>query len=144
MTKLFMGIDPGAMGGLAIVDSEGSLITFIKYSDEINEYIKELNSEDTFCVIESQHAFPAQGITSMFTFGTNYGIWIGYLRAFQLSHTFVSPTKWMKHFGTFSKEKRTRKKEIFAIAKRLYPGKNIPLYMADAVMIARYAYEIYR
>ncbi len=139
--KIYIGIDPGKTGGLCIIT--GDTLTSVKWNDDMAYTLRQLSEHDCFAVIESQHAFPEQGVTSTFTFGENYGEWIGMLKALKIPFVRVSPSKWMKHFGNFSKIKSQRKHELLKLAKERYPKSTIPLYIADAVMISIYAMEVY-
>ena len=139
--KIYIGIDPGKTGGMCLIT--GDHIKPVKFNDDIHKILQKLTQHTLFAVIESVHAFPNQGVTSSFTFGYNYGEWIGMLKALNIPFIRVSPTKWMRHFGTLSKEKAKRKHEIHKLAKERYPHTDITLQLADAVMIATYAIEVY-
>ena len=66
----YIGIDPGAKGGLAVIRDGG--ITVAPY--EKSRYIELLSRvpPDSVCCLEHVHAMPGQGVTSMFNFGQTF------------------------------------------------------------------------
>ena len=80
MQKIIIGIDPGKSGGLSV--SVGGIITeFHKYPKTeqelyyiIHEILDKWNGKPT-AYLEQVHAFPTDGRSSAFKFGTNYGFW---------------------------------------------------------------------
>jgi len=112
--KIVFGIDPGLKGGVAVyynrhiqyafsmpVDSEGEidvrrLFTMIR---KIRDYIRfELGGKckrDYVAYIEKVGAMPGQGVVSMFTFGSGYGIVKSAFRLHMETH-FVTPQSWKK------------------------------------------------
>jgi crossover junction endodeoxyribonuclease RuvC len=46
--------------------------------------------------LEKVSAMKGQGVTSMFSFGTNYGTWLGIIAAFHFPYTLVTPQAWKK------------------------------------------------
>ena len=84
-----------------------------------------------------------QGVTSMFTFGQNFG-WIqGVLQAYGISYELVRPQKWKREYS-ITGDKNT----AIAVCKRLFP--DVSLYpssrcrkesdgMAEALLMAEYA-----
>ena len=68
---IYIGIDPGKDGALAIVgETDMRIIPF----DELAyaEALSALNSRRAICCLERVGAMPGQGVTSMFSFGENY------------------------------------------------------------------------
>ena len=113
---VFIGIDPGKSGAMAIIDGQNvKLVPFDEY-----EYISALTSYDPhqcFCILERVGAMPKQGVTSSFNFGANYG-WIqGMLWTLGIPFELVTPQKWKKEFGVTS-DKNTS----IAVAHRLFPN----------------------
>jgi hypothetical protein len=143
------GIDPGANGAIAVLDSENpdsvALLDLNKYS--IYETTKWLHNKkiDVIC-LESVHSLYGMSAKSNFGFGRNFGI------AFAIAKLAVSdgpvqqvtPKVWQKYIGVTVKGKGI-KKEVAKIAQGLYPnaqlqGKRGGLLdgRADALMIAHY------
>lgn len=146
------GIDPGKSGGVCILDKEGKIKFLFKCPDNEIEMANSLNNllqsdnlffADCFIIIEKVWAFKGQGVTSCFTFGKNFGTWLGILAALKLPHMEVPPQKWMKHYGNMPKDKKDRKNHIKRLVQQRYPNEKITLNTADAVLIALYNYETY-
>ena len=145
--KIYIGLDPGKSGGVAFI-LENSLYTF-KCPSTVHDMVDEINfcnklgpEYEIFAVVEKVWSFPGQGVRSVFTFGENYGTWLGILAPLKVPHKLVVPNKWMKHFGSMPKDKRKRKNFIKSLAQQLYPNSKITLSTSDAVMLAVYAKEI--
>ena len=137
----YIGIDPGAKGGIAVISESG--ITVAAYDKA--RYIEILSQvpSDSVCCLEHVHAMPGQGVTSMFSFGQNFG-WIqGVLEAFGVSYELVQPQKWKKEYS-ITADKNTS----IEVCKRLFP--NVSLLpsercrkdsdgIGEALLMAEYA-----
>ena len=143
------GIDPGANGAIAVLDSLNpdsvALLDLNKYS--IYETTKWLHNKKIDVIfLESVHSLYGMSAKSNFGFGRNFGI------AFAIAKLAVSdgpvqqvtPKVWQKYIGVTVKGKGI-KKEVAKIAQGLYPnaqlqGKRGGLLdgRADALMIAHY------
>lgn len=157
---IWIGIDPGKKGCLAFINKlphpPRPQIGFLDWpkDDDLDKYFSILNSisrqEVTIAILERVHAMPKQGVSSMFTFGTNFGIWQGFLTALKWPYQLMAPQVWMK--GVVAKaDGPDAKSRIFNVAKRLYPNAEltgpkggIKDGRADALMMARYAMLNYR
>ena len=137
----YIGIDPGAKGGLAVIRDGG--ITVAPY--EKSRYIEILSRvpSDSVCCLEHVHAMPGQGVTSMFNFGQNFGWVQGVLEAMGISYELVQPQKWKKEFSITGD-----KNSSIMVCKRLFPGVSLlPTErcrkdndgMAEALLMAEYA-----
>lgn len=117
---IYLGIDPGAKGSLAILEYIGSKrtnVTIIPYNEEA--YVKalaELSGCSVVCCLERVGAMPKQGVTSMFNFGMNYGFIQGLLTAYAIPYELVTPQKWKKEFQITGD-----KNSSIAVCKRLFP-----------------------
>ena len=146
----YIGIDPGKKGFTCIYNGYGyehyPLFTTQKSNQintEIVERLRELVKQDTICVIESVHAMPGQGVTSMFSFGKSAGFIEGVLQAYGIPYQLITPQKWKKEFYLgHSKE------DSITVCKRLFPSvKLLPTDrckkesdgMAEALLMAEYA-----
>lgn len=149
---IYIGIDPGKNGGIAIVSTFENNIEKIGvkcYSDEdllsilkdAEEYIQKV------CYLEKVHAMPKQGVSSTFNFGMNYGFIQGVLKAYCIPYELVTPQKWKKEFSCTS-DKNTS----IEVCKRLFPGVNLKATercrkdhdgMAEALLIAEYGRRHY-
>lgn len=139
---IYIGIDPGASGALAIIkDGEIELYPFDerRYIDECYLVYKE----DTKCCLEHVSAMPGQGVTSMFKFGENFGFIQGVLQSYGIPYELVRPQKWKKEFSITS-DKNTS----IEVCKRLFPNVNLKRTercrkdddgLAEALLMAEYA-----
>jgi len=146
INMISIGIDVGKSGGVAIIDSiktENAPITAVKCPETVADMSKLItwhkwDCRDLLCVIEKVHSMPKQGVKSMFTFGKNFGQWLGILAAFEIPYIEVTPQKWMKYYGAMPKDKKDRKTHLKHLAQSLYPSINVTLYTADAILMAHY------
>jgi len=153
MNKVIWGIDPGKGGGIA-VSVTGMITEYHKYPktiDELRELMKPIQEKwdsKPVAYLEQVHAFPTDGRSSAFKFGTNYGVWQGFLGALGIECNLVSPQVWMKPLG-LSKDKKTRKNEIKAMAQKIVdnqknrpiPYKKVTLNTSDAILINVYGWQ---
>lgn len=120
--KVFIGIDPGRDGCLAIL-GYGETPILVPFSEtEYTDRLRKVSSApllvtELFCVVEHVGAMPGQGVTSCFSFGQNFGFILGLLTAFRIPYELVRPQKWKKEFGCTS-DKNTS----IEVAQRLFPG----------------------
>ena len=121
--KVFIGIDPGKYGALAILGYR--YLPVVAPFDETNytgwlrrlaEESRDEGSFEPFCVLEHVGAMPGQGVTSCFSFGQNFGFILGLLTAFRIPYELVRPLKWKKEFSCTS-DKNTS----IEVAQRLFP-----------------------
>lgn len=158
----FIGIDPGKRGGIATIVWAGGPEpldvftrampkTFEELWDYYNDRIVRSRTA-TYMMIERVHVFPRQGIKGAFTFGLGYG---GILmsaavldRMGKASYASVNPEVWMKALRIKPKRKKTKqwdgetkdeyKNRLLRKAERVFPGLDITLDVADALLIAEY------
>jgi crossover junction endodeoxyribonuclease RuvC len=140
---VYIGIDPGARGGIGILN--GDNVQVVSYSNQALIEFCQLYQNIALVTVEKVHAMPGQGVTSMFTFGRNYGYIVGVLEAFQMQYTLIDPRTWKNYFG-ITADKRS---SIYK-CQELYPGVNLlptPRCkkesdgMAEALLIARWGLE---
>ena len=146
----YIGIDVGKSGGVCFIykDKGTPLPTMHCYKCPTTIHdmadliatppIKELPNIKWVGLVERVHSMPKQGVRSMFTFGENYGHWVGILAALKISYNLITPLVWMKHYTPIPKDKKDRKNYLKSVAQRLYPDSHITLATADAILIAHY------
>jgi len=154
----YIGIDPGLNGGIASINNANDLKgiwlipTFtVGTKKEIDtkslyQLLKPFKDNCKLVGIETQHAMPKQGVSSMFKIGKGYGIIIGILTALELPYIEIRSLEWQKVM--FAGLDRTNTKDLSKIiAQRLHPKcefkaskrcTKIHDGMTDAVMIAHY------
>lgn len=163
--SVYVGIDPGESGGIAILSDAGACLAAVPMSKSIPgvwEFIRDIPANSTTKVmIESVHAYPGQGAVSTWKFGMHYGMLIGMLTAhfsnFRLESCKVSPQKWQgsylglpkrqSHLTAYQNKKRL-KDALISRARKYYP-EFVPstqkgvMAVSDALLIARYAWKEY-
>ena len=146
---IYIGIDPGKSGALAYIMGDGT-VNVIPFDEGLYKFAlqgivraMEKTGERAVCCLEHVNAMPGQGVTSMFTFGENFGLIQGMLQALEIPYELVRPQKWKKEYG-ITKDKNTS----ITVCKRLFPDvsllptdrcrKESP-DMAEAILMAEYA-----
>ena len=148
-----IGIDPGVNGGIAIIDSTPQISGIealscpatVKDMADIIDWHK-WECIKTFAVIEKVHSMPKQGVRSVFTFGKNYGQWLGILATHEIPYMEITPQKWMKYWQNklnikLPKDKPNRKRTLKEIASH-YTDRKVTLYNSDAILITLYGLYI--
>ena len=95
---IYIGIDPGKNGGLAILSGE-NVQTFRYDRDTYRCVLSDMRGEKAVCCLEHVSAMPGQGVTSMFHFGEGFGWLQGILEAYEIPYELVRPQKWKKEFS---------------------------------------------
>ncbi len=142
---VFIGIDPGKKGGVAVIYED--ICNVYPYSDKNLIQVCWIYRRNCFATVENVHAMPGQGVTSTFSFGKSFGYILGVLDAYGIPHTEVDPRAWKKEFGVTADKKTSIWK-----CEELYPGLN--LYptkrsrtksdgMAESVLISLYGMKHY-
>ena len=146
--KLIVGIDPGATGALVLIEDnkpiEWTIMPTYKvgsatrvHASEIAHFLDYGKYVD-HVYIESVHAMPRQGVTSMFNFGHSVGTVMGVVGALGYPHTLVTPQKWKKGAGLVGTDKdaaRARAIQLWPQWKELAQKGKGQAY-ADAALIA--------
>ena len=141
---IYIGIDPGKKGGVAVIDGDG--VEVYAWDDQtfVNVMAATMNKGKCVAAVEKVGAMPGQGVTSMFSFGQSFGFILGVLTAFGIGYQLVPPTLWKREFGLL----HTEKQASVDVAKRLFPGVSLlPTErcrkesdgMADALCLCEYA-----
>lgn len=117
---IYIGIDPGAKGAMALLDDNARLPEIIPFNKE--EYIDRLRllfyeEAECICCIESVHALPRQGVASTWAFGQSYGWLLGMLDTLCIPYQPITPQKWKKEFGLNSDKAKS-----VEVCKQLFPG----------------------
>lgn len=158
---LYLGFDPGKSGALATFWSGSG--TAIAYPFELAGGELDLQalaarirthrnvahaSGGIIACVEKVGAMPGQGVVSMFSFGTSYGMIRGILTALEIRTELVTPQAWKKSVlaGT-TKDKDAAiayVRRAFPATGLIQPGCRVPHSgMADALCIAEYARRTY-
>jgi crossover junction endodeoxyribonuclease RuvC len=140
--KAWLGIDPGKTGCAALIYDEGQELLDWPGSpalvvDKLTDW--KFDYEVRLAALESVHAMPKQGVTSVFHFGENFGIWQGILAALGFPFLMPRPREWQKGLVRPSDGPDTKSRSL-AVARRLFP--DAPLTRkkdhnrADALLLA--------
>lgn len=141
--RVFVGIDPGKSGALAVLSESGEC-NVVPFDESVYiAVLKTVASPSTVCCLEKVGAMPGQGVVSMFNFGHNFGFIEGLLQAFNISYQRVPPQTWKKEFSVTSD-----KSTSIEVCRKLFPGvcllptsrsRKPSDGMAEAVLMAEYA-----
>jgi len=142
---IYLGIDPGASGGIAVLGMEGGprawkmaateADLYLGLVDTVAEHWQAGGDESPFAIIEHVHSMPKQGVASSFKFGMSYGGLRMALIAAGIPFEAVSPQKWQKAMGCLSKgDKNVTKRK----AQELFPSLKVTHATADALLLAEY------
>lgn len=135
--SIYLGVDPGVVGGMAAISNTGVLATF-KFKDATEADVSEMFEQfddATFALIERVSSSPQMGVVSAFTFGRSYGFLRGMLIGHRIAFEEVSPMKWQNAMGCRSGGDKNITK---AKAQQLFPGVKITHANADALLIAEH------
>jgi len=114
MSKVIIGVDPGARGAICIMQDQKIIELFdmptmtvkVGKSNKLRVSPELLASElrffsdcARFAVIEAVTASPQQGVSSAFAFGQAFGILTGYFAGVGIPVQLVTPAKWKRDIG---------------------------------------------
>lgn len=157
-----LGIDPGASGGWAVVNFDGTLLGVGVFpTHTVKRSTKNVTMIDgvglaalfdaanpTHAFVENVHSRPRQA--GQFNFGLNTGIVHGLIYAAGVDMHLVSPASWKAIYGikrTEDETKADKKSQARQIAATIYP-QHAHLFkrvkddgVAEAVLIALYGLE---
>lgn len=158
MRQVYLGIDPGASGGIASINWDGELTAIPMPSTERDVFtlLSEYAPNDfytTFAVIEKVGGFVGKGGdgekgggaangSAMFKFGMSYGGLRMALIACGIPFSEYAPVSWQPSFSVKrgpGEKKNIHKNRLKAAAQQLFPSEKITLSVADAVLLAEFA-----
>jgi len=147
----WIGIDPGASGGLVVQYNQGSIFAESMPDTEIDiwNWIEGQSSIHpeimVFAIIEKVQGYigSAQPGSAMFKFGMSYGGLRMALIAAGIPFEECPPQKWQKAMGITPRDSKRESKGEFknrlkAKASALFPNQKITLATADAFLISEY------
>ncbi len=126
---LYIGIDPGAKGGISFVsEKQGEFSMPLPQVGELRDLL--ISWQEDFGIkhvfIEKAQAMPLQGVCSMFSYGYHAGTLEGVFQALFIPFTLVTPKEWQKEMfkGTKVSPKsilKATKDRALQVARRLFP-----------------------
>ena len=143
----YIGIDPGAGGGVGVIDRKGVMKAYKcpKSSDDMAILFQiimgDTPPEKIKLLMERVWARPTNAVRAAFSYGTNYGQWLGITASHEIKMNTVIPVEWIKWVGCPKALKRdVRKRWLKVKAGELYPNVNkLTLATSDAILITHYA-----
>ena len=147
----YIGIDPGISGGIAVIKYDGTIEAFKcpKSSEEMallfQILIGRTPAADIKLLMERVWARPTNAVRAAFSYGVNYGQWLGIAATHEIQMNTVIPVKWIQWVECPKALKRdVRKRWLKEKAGELYPDVNkLTLATSDAILITHYAKEEY-
>lgn len=150
--RTIIGIDPGLSGAVCIRDYAGTIhlvdtpVMGVKKGKksgteylpaEMADLLRCAAPQDIHVFIESVHSMPKQGVSSTFTFGKGFGIWIGIIAALKLPHSFVTPQAWKKTMMEGIADKDAARIRAQQLYPALMPALKLKKHIgrADALLI---------
>ena len=149
--KKYVGIDPGKSGGIMVIDELGEATAYkcpekvLDMSVLFKLIIGDTAPDDVELLMERVWARPGNAVRAAFTYGVNYGQWLGIAASHEIKMYTVLPNNWIKWVGCpKALPVADRKRWLKAKAKKLYPELNrVTLATADAILITHYGKEEY-
>ena len=147
----YIGIDPGISGGVAVIDEEGNIKAYKcpKSSEEMallfQIIINKTPTGNIKLLMERVWARPTNAVRAAFSYGVNYGQWLGVAATHEVQMNTALPIEWIKWIGCpKALKKDVRKRWLKEKAGKLYPDINkLTLATSDAILITHYAKEEY-
>ena len=149
--KRYIGIDPGKNGGIMVIDESGEATAY-KCPEKVFDMavlfrlLMSHTAPDNICLLmERVWARPGNAVRAAFTYGVNYGQWLGIASSHEVKMHTTLPNDWIKWIGCpKGLPVKERKHWLRDKAKELYPDlKKVTLATADAILITHYAKEEY-
>jgi len=138
---LYVGIDPGSNGSLVILGRELLWYKTEEPLELVDTVLPIIRDSHSYCLIENVHSMPGQGVTSMFSFGRNFGKLEMFLQATGSAWDCVQPAIWQSHFNLLKREGETKTEKKNRHKKRaqvLFPEIKVTHRNADGLLIAEY------
>lgn len=141
MNKIYIGIDPGVSGGIAMIDGNRvasyPMPETYKDLDNVFSLIIDKARNPIVCIIEKVHSSPQMGVSTSFKFGYNFGLLVGMAQGVLGNPELVTPQQWQTALNCLTGgDKKISKKK----AHELFPDEKITLKTADALLLAYYGY----
>ena len=147
---IYIGVDPGAKGGYAVIAKTKTGQTVFAYPWDDSFFAMEMASlmqmkeHGIVAAVEKVGARPGQGTVSMFNFGKSAGYIEGVLSALGIPYQLVPPNKWKKEFSLIGQDKQAS----IETCRKLFPELDLKRTercrtdsdgKAEATLLAEYA-----
>lgn len=154
MAMVTMGVDPGASGGIVVLDDSGKVEQYNMPTDvrdlcRLLSSIIGSNPHLRLCYLEQVQGYigNAHPGATMFEFGKSYGRLEAALYILKgHDYHYIAPQVWQRALGIKSRgAKETKpqfKRRLKEYALKLYPHSKVTLKTADALLLAHLAMGI--
>ena len=147
----YIGIDPGKSGGIAVINEKNEIQAYKcpASSDDMallfQMCIGNTPTDKIRLVMERVWARPTNAVRAAFSYGVNYGQWLGITATHEVTMNTALPLEWIQWVGCpKALKKNIRKKWLKQKAIDLFPSiKRVTLATSDAILITHYAKEEY-
>ena len=101
----YIGIDPGKSGGLMVIDEKGNAEAHkcpekaIDMSVLFQICMGDTAPENIRLLMERVWARPTNAVRAAFSYGVNYGQWLGISSSHEIKMNTVIPTEWIRWIG---------------------------------------------
>lgn len=153
--NVYLGADPGANGGIALISADGTLLMVTKlHSDDDAALLAQVKAATErlvgvvgateglrarrVAVLEQAHASPQMGVTSAFSFGGSFRALRMALVACGWEVVPVHSTRWQRALDCRTGGDKNVTKTL---AMKLYPNIKVTHATADALLLATYGRE---
>jgi crossover junction endodeoxyribonuclease RuvC len=150
VAAVYLGIDPGLSGGLAVINAGGLSPLATRMPVSHHDILHWLRKHKgglgvlSFAVVEKVGAMPTDGRSSLARFMMNYGALQMALVSIAIPYEIELPTRWQQGLHISPRKKSEGrvlwKNRLKANAQRLFPeiADKITLATADALLLAEY------
>jgi hypothetical protein len=148
MKDLFIGLDPGKAGGIAVLRPDGTVWGVTKMPDtdaEVFRFLDSIPVKNCVAVLEHVWAMPnrngvGMGVAGAFNFGVGYGGLRMALVGNRIPFEEVIPQKWQKYMDCRTGGDKNITKDL---AQKLFPNLKVTHALADACLIAEYCRRVH-
>ncbi len=135
-----ISIDPGASGGFVIDDPsfEAPIALQFRGFADVASLLVNVGKSPVIAVIEEVHSSPIMSRASAFSFGQNFGEWLGILRAIAVPTYGVRPQEWQYNLRIAEKGP-ARKRALKELCKQRHIQRPVTLNTCDALLISDWA-----
>lgn len=147
--KVYVGIDPGAKGAIAVIAGDLVMIEDMPTAEEALEILRKPQPWDCRVALEQVHPLPGQSCIASFTYGENFLLAKLISLCYNSSPVMVSPMRWKKYYGLKKEPNETKteyKRKSVDKARELFPQATELLKYskdgrAEALLIANWLRE---
>ena len=147
--KVYVGVDPGSKGAIAIIAGDLILIEDMPTAEKALEIFRKSQPWDCRVALEQVHPLPGQSCIASFTYGQNFLLAFLICLWYNSNPVMVSPMRWKKYYGLKKEPNETKteyKRKSVEKARELFPQATELLKYskdgrAEALLIANWLKE---